>query len=251
MDEYRDAVDDLQHRSGYTLAGAFAFGDSGDLADELLAFVERGTKRATAGSIAEYEAEKEPIPQPGAYFGLLDGRGRGRFVMQTTEVSVGRLDSVDAAFAWDEGEYDRTRESWLDGHRRYFLRQGIVNPDALELVFERFRVVWPIEDKRNQSADGVREVTVDDRGWVSTLLGQRYPAGTSTPDGLVDPARLPALLADRDGEPVGLLTFRPRPAGLCDVVTVDVFNQDRDVHVQLRAALDRLAQQERWSTVRG
>jgi uncharacterized protein YhfF len=57
------------------------------------------------------------------------------------------MSSVDAQFAWDEGEYDRTLESWLDGHRRYFRRAcaalGIDYSEDIELVFERFRIVWP------------------------------------------------------------------------------------------------------------
>ena len=35
------------------------------------------------------------------------------------------LPQVDEAFAWDEGEGDRTREWWLDAHRRYFARQAM------------------------------------------------------------------------------------------------------------------------------
>jgi uncharacterized protein YhfF len=59
------------------------------------------------------------------------------------------LRRVDAQFAWDEGEYDRTLESWLEGHRRYFGREceriGIEFSDDVEIFFERFRVVWPPE----------------------------------------------------------------------------------------------------------
>jgi uncharacterized protein YhfF len=64
------------------------------------------------------------------------------------------LIGVDGAFAWDEGEGDRTRASWLDNHRRYFSRQaareGFVMHDGIATVFERFEVVWPpeIADRR-------------------------------------------------------------------------------------------------------
>jgi hypothetical protein len=34
------------------------------------------------------------------------------------------MSQVDEAFAWDEGEGDRTRDWWLDAHRRYFARQA-------------------------------------------------------------------------------------------------------------------------------
>jgi hypothetical protein len=51
-------------------------------------------------------------------------------------------------FAWEKGEGDRTRNWWLDAHRRYFARQASrerfeVDDDILT-VFERFEVVWPL-----------------------------------------------------------------------------------------------------------
>ncbi len=242
-------VEALERRSGYALVGAFAFGDSPELADELLAFVERGTKRATAGSL-EPDATDEHPPEPGQRWGLLDGRGVGRFVMQTTEVRLGRLDSVDPAFAWDEGEYDRTYEDWLEGHRRFFSRQGVADPDGLEVAFERFRIVWPVEDVPVWLSDGVREIAVADRPWVTRLLRDRHGPGRSVGGELVDPTRLPGLVAERAGVPCGVLTFRPRPGGLTDVVTVDVVHPTDDVRTALRTAIEHLAEQAGWTGLR-
>ena len=42
---------------------AWPFGDSVELADKLLALVLQGPKRATAGSVAEYETEGEAHPR--------------------------------------------------------------------------------------------------------------------------------------------------------------------------------------------
>ena len=67
--------------------------------------------------------------------------------LQQAEVRIGSLSSVDASFAWDEGEGDRTRDWWLKVHRRYFGRQaqreGFDLHDDIEVVFERFEIVWP------------------------------------------------------------------------------------------------------------
>ena len=56
---------------------------------------------------------------------------------------------VDEAFAWDEGEGDRTRDWWLDAHHRYFARQamreGFEIDDEILTVFERFEVVWLLD----------------------------------------------------------------------------------------------------------
>ncbi|MGY1738970.1 ASCH domain-containing protein [Geodermatophilus sp. SYSU D00684] len=125
------------------------FGDSRALADELIGLVLAGTKRATAGLVADFAQAGEPLPRIGGHWIACDGEGRPRAVLRSTELRVGRLDSVDDAFALDEGEGDRTRASWLEGHRRYFTRtqeaRGQAWDDALEVVFERFRVVWPPE----------------------------------------------------------------------------------------------------------
>lgn len=120
------------------------FGDSPTLADELLALVVTGTKRATAGP----PDPEEPV-RVGGHWVVLDGAGVERLVLRTTDVRIGRLDSVDDAFAHDEGEDDRTRASWLREHRRY-VRRVLGRPadadvDDTPMVFERFSVVWPPE----------------------------------------------------------------------------------------------------------
>ena len=62
------------------------FGDSPELADELLAFVLSGTKRATAGLVAEYAAEQEPLPRVGDHWVVCDGSGAPRAVLRAVEL---------------------------------------------------------------------------------------------------------------------------------------------------------------------
>lgn len=125
------------------------FGDSVELADELLTLVIEGPKRATAGSLVEYEAEGTAVPSVGDRWIACDGSGRPRAVLRTTDVRVGPLSSVDEAFAWDEGEGDRTRADWLRMHRAYFRRtfeaMGERFDDDIAVVFERFAVDY-VED---------------------------------------------------------------------------------------------------------
>ena len=125
------------------------FGDSPELADELVALVLKGPKRATAGSLAAFEREDAPLPLVGDHWAVVDGAGRPRAVLCTTEVRVGPLSSVDDAFAWAEGEGDRTRASWLADHEAYFRRELAsldlpFDPD-MSTVFERFDVVYTEE----------------------------------------------------------------------------------------------------------
>lgn len=122
------------------------FGDSVELADELLALVLDGPKRATAGSYDEYVLDGSTIPEVGTYSVSTDGSGRARAVLLTTDVRIGPLSSVDDQFAWDEGEDDRTRGSWLAAHEAFFRRWlpqiGLEYSDDMPTVFERFDVVY-------------------------------------------------------------------------------------------------------------
>jgi uncharacterized protein YhfF len=123
------------------------FGDSAELADELIALVLHGPKRATAGLVADFAADGEPLPRIGGHWIACDGSGVPRAVLRTQELRIGPIDSVDDAFAFDEGEGDRSRDDWLRAHRRYFTRtcaaRGEQFTDGHEVVFERFAVVWP------------------------------------------------------------------------------------------------------------
>lgn len=93
------------------------FGDGPPLADELLALVLDGRKRATAMLARAVTVKGEPRPPLGGHFVVVDGAARPRAVCRTTDLRKGPLDSVDETVAWDEGEGDRTRADWLDGHR--------------------------------------------------------------------------------------------------------------------------------------
>ena len=123
------------------------FGDGPALADELLALVLHGPKRATASLARDYSGGGDPMPKAGDHWMVLDGAGVTRCILRTSEVRIGPLASVDDRFAWDEGEGDRSRDWWLAAHRRYFGRQaareGFAFSDEIATVFERFDLVWP------------------------------------------------------------------------------------------------------------
>jgi uncharacterized protein YhfF len=121
------------------------FGDNAALADKLIELVVNGPKRATAGSLVDYQRD-DLLPTVGAASIATDGSGVPRAVLRTTEVRNGPLHSVDEAFAWDEGEGDRTRADWLAMHTRFFERYlptigETFSPD-MATVFERFEVLY-------------------------------------------------------------------------------------------------------------
>ncbi len=127
-DRYKDAVQ-------------FSFGDSPELADELLALVLSGRKTATCGALRDIEAG-EPMPVVGRRDVVLDGRGEPACVLETIEVTQCRFDDVSENFAVAEGEgpYDE----WRAGHIDFFTRNGGWSSDMM-LVCERFRLVEVIE----------------------------------------------------------------------------------------------------------
>jgi len=139
---------------------SFAFGDGPELADELLDLVVRGIKTATCST------DDEPnTSTPGEHWIVLNSRGEPACVIESTEVTYRRFGDVDAAFAFEEGEGDRSLAYWRSAHRNYFGRQGRFRED-MTLMCERFRLVEvfadalsvpsPLWGQPNSGADGTR-----------------------------------------------------------------------------------------------
>jgi uncharacterized protein YhfF len=115
---------------------SFSFGDSAVLANELLELVLTGKKSATCW--AAREGDKGVVV--GKRWIVKDGQGRPSAILETVELARRRFGNVDAAFAHDEGEGDRSLEYWRQAHTEYFTRRGEFSAD-MELYCERFRLV--------------------------------------------------------------------------------------------------------------
>jgi uncharacterized protein YhfF len=142
--DYADRVPAGQHRPE-TPASVFAFGDSKELADELVTLVRRGIKTATCSALWSYEEEQRPLPQKGDYSVVLDGNGVPVAVIETVEVFVAPFNEVPERFAYDEGEGDQSLAYWRQAHRNFFGRQRFkenrIFHEQMPLVCERFRLV--------------------------------------------------------------------------------------------------------------
>lgn len=125
---------------------AWSFGDSPQMADDLGGLVYKGVKTATCGLHYEYQVEGEPLPQVGDLSIITNGAGSPMCIIETTEVRVQPFNTVDAQFAYDEGEGDRSYEYWREGHLRFFTRAcaelGCEVTETMPVVCERFRVVY-------------------------------------------------------------------------------------------------------------
>ena len=137
--------------SPYASAVTFSFGDSLEMADALLALVIAGTKTATCGALRDFQQGGEAMPVVGRCDVVLDGKDRRAAVIETLKVDTKRFDEVDEAFAFDEGEGDRTLAHWREGHQAYFGRNGGFSPD-MELVCERFRLVEVLDQGKEVAA---------------------------------------------------------------------------------------------------
>jgi uncharacterized protein YhfF len=144
---YLDSLPDDDTTLGRPMPPAWGFGDGPEMADELGRLVHEGIKQATCSSLWEIEHDGESIPQPGDLSIILDGHGEPLCIIETTAVEVKPLDAVDAGFAYDEGEGDRSLATWRAVHWRFFSRTlaaiGRAPDWAMPVVCERFRVVFP------------------------------------------------------------------------------------------------------------
>ena len=128
---------------------AWPFGDSPELAHELVELVLQGPKRATAGLVEYNERHPGDAPVPDGYSVVTEFDGTPRCVIRTAWLERRALREVDAQFAWDEGEGDRTLADWMAGHRRFFTREcaslGIPFADDVLVQLERFELLYPFE----------------------------------------------------------------------------------------------------------
>jgi uncharacterized protein YhfF/GNAT superfamily N-acetyltransferase len=128
---------------------AWYFGDSPELAHELVELVLHGPKRATAGLAEFNDTMPQVAPVAGGYSVVTEHDGTPRAVIRTTVLDRRPFAEVDADFAWDEGEGDRTLADWKAGHRRFFMRElaalGREFDESMLVDLERFELLYPFE----------------------------------------------------------------------------------------------------------
>jgi uncharacterized protein YhfF len=147
--EITDYWNHFQKENGITsqFVNAWSFGDNPDLADELLELVLTGKKTGTATLVIELEKEGEKMPEVGDYNVILDGKGKPAAIIRTTSVKIKPFNEVEEAYAYSEGEDDRTLESWKREHWKYWTRKGqklgFKMKEDLSVICENFELVYP------------------------------------------------------------------------------------------------------------
>ncbi len=125
---------------------AEAWGDNAELADRLGNLIVAGVKTATCSSLWDWEIRQEPLPEIGLKTIVLNSQNQPMCIVETTEVTIRVFEAVDGNFAFDEGEGERSLESWRAGHWRFFTRtlKPLHLQPTLEmpLVCEHFKVIY-------------------------------------------------------------------------------------------------------------
>jgi uncharacterized protein YhfF len=148
MDSFWQAyLDSLPNTAPHPTAyDAWSFGHTPELADRLGALVQAGTKTATSSLAWSYEAENKALPQVGALSLILDGNQNPLCLIETTQVEIKAFNQVEAQFAYDEGEGDRSLAYWRQVHWQVYAAEcaslGRQPADDMPLVCERFRVIF-------------------------------------------------------------------------------------------------------------
>lgn len=142
-----------QQAIGAVQPPAWSFGSDPQEADSLLDLVLAGRKTATASAAEAYAAEGAPVPAPGDLSIILDGSGRPRALIVTTEIDVVPFREVSAEHAAAEGEGDLSLEHWRRVHEPFLRAElaahGLPFDESSGVVLERFRLLDPQRHSRS------------------------------------------------------------------------------------------------------
>jgi uncharacterized protein YhfF len=131
------------------------FGLGSKDAAELCNLVLEGEKTGTASLPREYEDKAEDAPVVGGCSVVTNYEGVPQCVVRTTGLRVTPFNEVDAQFAFDEGEGDRSLDYWREVHWDYFSRRSIEihrePSDTMLVNCERFELLYPKSSASQQS----------------------------------------------------------------------------------------------------
>ena len=120
---------------------ALEIGTPGEMRQRLNGLILDGFKRATAGLLADYEREGEPLERVGELLVLVDDDGRRCGVVIVTQVETTTFGAVPWEFAEAECEGDRSIDEWRLGHLRFWTSLGeqVADDTAVVLVWFALR----------------------------------------------------------------------------------------------------------------
>lgn len=142
---YLDSIGESPRYTSKTLS-SWHFCDNEADADELAELTRLGIKRATTSSLMYFQAGGHPIPQPGDVHVITNWAGDAVCVIETVRVQIVPFNEIDAEYAAEEGEGDKSLEYWRRVHWDYYHRElagtGYAPAEDMPVVCEHFRVVF-------------------------------------------------------------------------------------------------------------
>ena len=123
---------------------AYYYGDNKIVADECAELVVQKVKRATTSSLWWFQKHHEPLPQPGDLAIVTNWEGDAKAIVKTTRVEIVKFKDISPAYAFIEGEGDKSLAYWKKVHWDYFSNEMKPFAEAphedMELVCECFEI---------------------------------------------------------------------------------------------------------------
>jgi uncharacterized protein YhfF len=124
----------------------WCFGNTPEMAEELLQAVLDGRKRAAVSLVWEFENRPKDAPILNGYIVVTNFEGIPACVLKLTELRVLPFRDVDAEFAFDEGVGDQSLDHWRQVHWEYFseicTEIGRIPEPAMPVNCKRFELIY-------------------------------------------------------------------------------------------------------------
>lgn len=130
----------LNHLKDYKI-DAWSFGNTPEMANELVNPVLEGKKTATCSLLRAYQGFENEIPRVGVYSLICDGNEKPKCIVFYTDTFICQFNDITEKHAYEEGEGDRTLDYWKKVHFEFFSGYGNFEEDE-NLLCERFKVVY-------------------------------------------------------------------------------------------------------------
>ncbi|OUR99521.1 hypothetical protein A9Q84_00445 [Halobacteriovorax marinus] len=120
---------------------AWSFGNTSEMADDLVSLVLAGKKTATCSLLRAYQGYEDEIPKVGVYSLICDGENNPKCIVFYTDTFLCKYNEITEKHAYEEGEGNRTLEHWRKVHTEFFSEYGGFHEEDI-LLCERFKVVY-------------------------------------------------------------------------------------------------------------
>lgn len=134
--------------------------------ERLAGLIIAGRKRATV-----WNGQEENPTKPGMAW-VVTANNRPVAVIETLSVGQCRFGEIDAEFAFEEGEGDRSLAYWRIVHQTFFEKEGSFSPDMI-LWWEKFALVEVLD--ADLAAKSETMVALDEADAAELLANQPNP----------------------------------------------------------------------------